>query len=160
MSLNPACQSYWQAYLGRLGALADQRIHKVVASYAGSRETTNGLIDLYLAGVKSAGSGVAEDYASAGDPLPEVGDHWIALGADGEPRCILRTRQVEIHRFKDVPERIAVAEGEGDLTLGYWRCAHASQYIPYLQEWGMNNIEEATIVTEFFDLVFPTVPLT
>lgn len=158
MNLSPACVRYWQGYLGQLRAAGDQRVPNVIASYAGSPEITDQLIDLYLAGTKTAGSGLVEDYASAGDPLPEVGDHWIALGGDGEPRCILRTDQVEIHTFKDVPERVAVAEGEGDLTLEYWRRVHSSHYSPHLREWEIDDIEESNVVTEFFAVVFPAAP--
>lgn len=113
------------------------------------------MIDLYLSGAKTAGSGLVEDYVTNGDPPPQVGDHWIALGADGRPRLILRANRVETHRFLEVPERIAVAEGEGDLSLAYWRLKHAERYTPYLDEWGLRDINDATVVTEFFTLVYP-----
>jgi uncharacterized protein YhfF len=154
MSLSPAEERCWQAYLNQLPPSEQWRGSKVTASYAGSREMTDRLIDLYLTGRKTAGSGLVEDYLTAGDPLPAVGDHWIALGQNGEPRCILRTERVETHAFRDVPERIAVAEGEGDLSLDYWRHSHAAHYCPHLEEWGIVDIEEATVVTEHFTIVF------
>lgn len=151
MSLAPAHEAYWRAYVDRLPT--GSRVGRVVADYAGDPSVTDRLIDLYLSGRKIAGSGLVEDYLASGDPLPEIGDHWIALGADGTPRCILRTLEVETHAFLKVPERIAVAEGEGDLTLEYWRRAHAAHFAPHLREWGLGAVEDATVVTEFFEIV-------
>lgn len=154
MTLSVECERYWQAYLATLNPAQGQP-PAVIASSPGSPEITDELIDLYLTGKKTAGSGIVEDYESAGDPLTKVGDHWIALSAIGEPRCILRTERVEKHAFMDVPEYVAVAEGEGDLSLDYWRRVHAAHYAPDLHEWGLVSIEQATIVTEFFTLVYP-----
>ncbi|PWH07401.1 hypothetical protein DEO23_01810 [Brachybacterium endophyticum] len=155
MDLAPAHQRYWQAYLDQLPAEADDlRNSRVIVEPAGSPAITDHLIDLYLAGTKTAGSGLLADYESAGDPLPRVGDHWVALGASGEPRSILRTESVETHAFRDVPERIAHAEGEGDRTLATWRRLHAEFYAPHLEAWGVEDLEQATVVTEFFALVF------
>lgn len=128
---------------------------RVVAGHPGSTEIADQLIDLYLSGKKLAGSSLLEDYLTAGEPLPQAGDHWIALASNGDPRCILRTERVEIHAFLEVPERVAQAEGEGDLSLKYWRDVHTQHYAPYLREWGLADIEEAGVVTEFFSLVFP-----
>lgn len=151
----PAHQRYWQAYLDQLPAGAEAlRDTRVIVEPAGSPEITDHLIDLYLAGTKTAGSGLLADDESAGDPLPQVGHRWIALGASGEPRCILRTESVEAHAFRDVPARIAHAEGEGDRTIATWRRLHAEFYAPHLEEWSVEDLEQATVVTEFFALVF------
>nr|WP_277626196.1 ASCH domain-containing protein [Arsenicicoccus piscis] len=152
--MTPEQEEFWQAFLtDHPDVVASEG--SVIAGTPGSPDIADRLIDLYLAGAKTAGSGLAEDYATAGDALPQVGDHWIALDGNGRPRLILRTDRVETHRFLDVPERIAIAEGEGDLSLAYWRRAHAQHYAPHLQEWGLRDINDATVVTEFFTLVHP-----
>ena len=61
---------------------------------------------------------------------------------------------VEIHSFDSVPERVAIAEGEGDLSLSYWREAHASFFAPYLAELGISELGQAEIVTEFFEVLY------
>ena len=60
----------------------------------------------------------------------------------------------KIHKFNEVPVEIAVAEGEGDLTLEYWRKVHGELYVPYLKTWSLKNISEATVITEFFEIVY------
>ncbi|MBD5829825.1 ASCH domain-containing protein [Janibacter melonis] len=152
MGLTPAQEQFWQEYLASLDP-EDRPKGGVMAASPGSPDITDELIDLYLQGKKTAGSGTVENYTTAGDPLPQPGDHWIALDATGRPRCILRTERVEIHSFLDVPDDVARAEGEGDLSLAYWRQAHGSHYLPCLADWGLRRIEDATVVTEFFTLV-------
>lgn len=154
MVLTPEQEQFWQAYLTEHPDAGAHTRH-VVAGRPGSPGIADQLIELYLSGVKTAGSGLVEDYLANGDPLPQVGDHWIALGADGRPHLILRTDRVETHPFLAVPERIAVAEGEGDLSLALWRLAHTEFYAPYLDEWGLRDITDATVVTEIVTLVHP-----
>ncbi len=157
MQLTPEQERYWRAYLAVSPELHDEG-RSVVAGAPGNDEIADRLIDLYLTGRKTAGSGLVEHYLAAGDPLPQAGDHWIALDTRGRPRCILRTTRVETHRFLDVPERIAVAEGEGDLSLEYWRSGHARFFATHLEDWGLSRIEDATVVTEFFELVYRADP--
>lgn len=160
MGWNSITELYWHQYLEHLLTTdAPLPVGNVVADFPGTPDIADALIDLYLTGRKSAGSGLVEDYESAGDPLPQPGDHWIAQGGSGQPRCILRTERVEIHRFLDVPERIALAEGEGDLSLSSWRSAHAAHFVPHLPKWGLAKIEDATVVTEFFTLVYSDPPV-
>ena len=125
----------------------------VEASYAGNQLSTDQLLGLYLSGKKTAGSGIVEDFISAGDPLPQVGNFWILLNSLGEPGCILRTERVVLNKFKDVSKEIAVAEGEGDLSLHYWQESHRRFFAPFLAGWGVADIDEATVVTEFFRIV-------
>ena len=61
---------------------------------------------------------------------------------------------MEINRFKDVPQSIADAEGEGDRTLAHWRKVHSELYAPHLKQWRIDNLDEAEVITEHFELVF------
>ena len=144
---------YWQDYLEKLPNSDVPLNGHVDASYAGNREITDGLLQLYFDGKKTAGSSIVEDFLSTGDPLPQVGNHWILLNSKDKPSCILRTERIVLHKFKDVPIEIATAEGEGDLSLQYWRDVHRKLYTPFLSSWGLVNLEDATVITEFFKIV-------
>jgi uncharacterized protein YhfF len=126
----------------------------VRAGKAGNAALAEELLELYLTKKKWAASGLAQDYILAGDPLPSVEDYWIVLDTQEVPRCILRTSAVEMHLFKDVPANIAEAEGEGDLSLEYWRKAHRDFFTPYLEGLGIEDLETAQVITEFFELVY------
>ncbi|WP_372367498.1 ASCH domain-containing protein [Candidatus Uabimicrobium sp. HlEnr_7] len=139
---------YWQAYCRKREQDPDVSVH---AAMAGDKTIADSLLSLYLQGKKTAGSGLVRDYVEAEDPLPKVGDYWIILNAQNIPKCIVRTVAVEIHLFKDVPLRIAVAEGEGDLSLEYWREGHRRFFEKYFV---LDNLDEEQIITEFFEVVY------
>lgn len=147
-------EEYWLRYVSTRPLDEISQSVNVTASYSGNREMTDALLALYLMGKKHAGSSIVEDFLTAGDPLPKVGNYWIHLNSKDEPKCILKTVRIAINKFKDVPEEIAIAEGEGDLSLEYWRRVHAKHYGPHLTAWGIASIDEATVITEFFELVF------
>ena len=152
--LNATQKAYWNAFLASL-PIEERPINpKVSASVAGNKEITDELLELYLSGRKTAGSSVVEDFDTAGDPLPQVGNYWIFLNSADLPSCILKTEKIVFHKFHEVPSEIAVAEGEGDLSLEYWRRVHAELYSPFLNSWGLKSIDDATIVTEFFRIVY------
>ncbi len=154
MKLRPNEKRYWEAYVKTLSRDARPKSPNVVAEFAGSREITDDLIALYLSGKKTAGSSIEEDFISAGDDPPKIGNFWIVLNSTETPSCILKTEKIVRHKFRDVPVGIAMAEGEGDLTLEYWRRVHKEFYSPYLKKWGLESIEDATVITEFFTLVY------
>jgi uncharacterized protein YhfF len=152
--LKPIEQKYWQSYVDSLTPEERPLQPHVEAGFAGSPSITDDLLQLYLAGKKTAGSSIAEDFMAMGDPLPKVGDYWIYLDSKGELRCILRTEKVVFHKFKDMPVEVAIAEGEGDLSLEYWRRVHSEFYFPHLSDWGISQMDDATVVTEYFEIVY------
>jgi uncharacterized protein YhfF len=153
--LKPAEQEFWNRYLATLDTKEREIAERswVEANMAGSREITDALLALYLAGKKDAGSGLVKDYETMQDPLPKVGNHWIILDSNERPLCLVRTRKVEIHKFSEIPSYVAEAEGEGDLSVAYWKEAHASFFSPFLKRWGVGRLEEAEVVVEFFDVL-------
>ena len=150
--LKPIEKEFWNEYIKQNSIELAENVF-VEANPAGSLEITDDLIDLYLAGKKSAGSSLVEDFETCGDPLPKVGNFWILLNSKEEPVMILKTVRIEINKFKDIPVRIAIAEGEGDSSLAYWKEVHSRLYSPYLKQWGVDDINEAHVITEFFEIV-------
>ena len=52
------------------------------------------------------------------------GDYHIVLDGRGEAACVIRTLSLTLVRFSEVSAEQAALEGEGDLSLAYWRSAH------------------------------------
>ncbi len=156
-ALKTAEEAFWNAYLASCDVLPIAPFVRV--SIAGNPQIADRLLQLYLDGKKTAGSGLVKDYEMAGDRLPEIGDFWIVLDSTHNPRCIVQTVAVQTHRFKDVPEAIALAEGEGSDENGdmlqYWRDEHRIFFAPFLKQLGIDELDEAKIITEFFEVVFP-----
>jgi uncharacterized protein YhfF len=95
------------------------------------------------------------DFECAGDPLPKVGNHWIVLDREEQPKLIVKTIRTEINKFELIPAHVARAEGEGDLSVEYWKKTHFGLYEPFLAKWGIENIDDAEVITEHFEIVFP-----
>lgn len=145
-------QKFWQAFVDSQGF--DKVEVTVTASMPGNGHLADHLISLYLNGKKHAGSGLVKDYEMAGDALPEVGSYWIMLDSHRIPRCLAKTVRTSIQPFKDVSDDIARAEGEGDLSLTYWRKVHREFFTPFLLSLGIVDLDNALVVTEFFEVVY------
>lgn len=152
MGLNNIELEFWNKYLSTLDEKPKNL--SVRANMAGNSELANKLLNLYLIGHKTAGSGLVKDYENCNEQLPKVGEFWIILDSNSNPKCIVKTIKVEINTFEQVPVSIAIAEGEGDLSLDYWRKVHKVYFSPFLRDLGIDNIETAKIVTEHFEVVY------
>ena len=53
-----------------------------------------------------------------------VGERAVFCDSAGRPRAVVETLSLERRRFCDVDAAFARAEGEGDLSLEFWRDAH------------------------------------
>jgi uncharacterized protein YhfF len=154
MNLDTATQSFWDSYLDTLEGDFDFSESRIEASIAGNKEIADELLSLYLKGKKTAGSGLVKDYELSGDRLPKVGNFWIILDSKEEPKCIVKTVRVEFNRFDQVPEEVAKAEGEGDLSLDYWYEGHRNFFQLFLKEWGIDDLDKEMLVTEFYEVVY------
>ena len=83
-------------------------------------ELANELLDLILIGRKRATCWSAAE----GVKSTAVGGRWVVEDGHGRPRAVLKTVALTQQRFDQVNADFAAAEGEGDLTLAYWRDAH------------------------------------
>ena len=150
--LNQLELEFWNSYLDTLKDPPSNPIIEV--GIAGNEGIADKLLDLYLQGKKTAGSGLVKDYELAGDDLPKAGNYWIILNSSKKPCCIVKTIKVELHQFDQVPIEVAVSEGEGDLSLEYWRKSHIDFFTPYLEGWGISDLDKEVLVTEFYEVVF------
>lgn len=82
------------------------------------------LLDLVLAGVKTATASSFWDYEHTGEALPKPGLLNIILDGCREPRALLETVSVEVVPFDQVTDEHAHAEGEDDRSLDSWKDVH------------------------------------
>lgn len=153
IKLRPPERAFWNAYLATLPTNRLPKNPFISAAYAGGRKNTDALIRLYRAGKKTAGSGLVKDYVTAGDPLPKTGDFWIILDSRDRPQFLVKTVRTELNLFGRIPKSVARAEGEGDLSVAYWKKVHARFYFPFLGAWGIDDLDKAEVITEHFEIV-------
>lgn len=151
-ALNTIEQDFWNQYLRALPDKQQPQNPVVIASMAGDKRIADQLLEKYLDGRKIAASGLLAGYQKKHHRLPQINDYWIILSADEVPRCIVRTIHVEFNQFKDISERIALAEA--DDSLQNWRQIHQDFFTPYLPDLNITNLETTEIFTEFFEVVY------
>ena len=88
-----------------------------------SPELANALADLIIRGLKTASCGSLASYQHE-EFAPRMGSYNIILNGKDEPVCVIRLVSMQLVRFCDVTAEYARKEGEGDLSLAYWRKEH------------------------------------
>jgi uncharacterized protein YhfF len=58
----------------------------------------------------------------------EVGKLMVVLDSKGTPKAVVKTVELTKLRFNEVDEAFAYDEGEGDLSLNFWRAAHTRYF--------------------------------
>ena len=64
---------------------------------------------------------------AAGEAIPQIGRCDIATTFDGRPALVNRTMELQLVRFCEMSEDMALAEGE-DETLEGWKIGHERYY--------------------------------
>ena len=95
-----------------------------VSGYGDSPELSASLIGLITAGRKTAGSALLWALEHDGEAPAEVGDLEVIVDFHGAPVVVTRVTESRIVPFLEVGAEYAALEGEGDLSLAYWRDAH------------------------------------
>lgn len=111
-------------------------------------------LDLVLKGRKRATASSLAELERSNDPVPEPGDLAIVTDWDGTAHAVIRTTRVDIVPFGKVTEDFARAEGEGDLTLAWWRDAHRAYYERVLDGSGVTVDDTLPIACEHFEVIF------
>jgi len=112
------------------------------------------LLALVLSGRKVGTAGALWTYEHDGDVVPVPGDYSVVTDGSGIARCVLRTTAVDIVPFDQVGPDHASAEGEGDLTLDYWRDVHWKYFVRELESMGMHAEPDMPVVCELFELAY------
>ena len=147
-------EAYWQKFLSTLSS--DSPYHTKVYSeggYGDSPELMDELIQLVLIGKKTATCGSLWGWEAEDKPLPIAGDVWVELDGRGNPVCITETVEVSIRKYNEVDAEFARAEGEGDLSLNYWREAtsYFSRVLPKIEK---QFSKDMPLVCERFQLIY------
>ena len=113
------------------------------------------LASLVERGIKTATASAFPMYAYDGEPLPKPGEYSVILNSRGEAVCVVKTTKVFFVPFREVDERQAWKEGEGDRTLSYWRTVHERFFRENLAEAGLEFDPDMGVVCEEFIKVYP-----
>jgi uncharacterized protein YhfF len=92
------------------------------------------LVELVMAGTKTATAGLLAEYELDGDPIPAPGMREVVVDEQGRFVGEIETTRCEVVRMADVDDRFAREEGEGFADAADWRTAHERFWNAYLGE--------------------------
>lgn len=124
------------------------------AGYFGmTKESATTLAFLILSGKKRATSSALLSYQKNAVELPKEGSLFIVTSWLGKPLCIIETKKVSLHKFKDMTYELIKLEGEDD-NLQSWVQAHTAFFKKDGIENGYSFDEDMIIVFEEFTVVY------
>lgn len=93
-----------------------------------SPELASELANLIKKGIKTASCGSFASYQQE-ESAPRIGSYNIILDGQNVPVCVIRLVSLQLVRFCDINEEFARKEGEGNLSLEYWKKEHQRFFI-------------------------------
>lgn len=152
---NKSVSVMWDNYLAKIKETVEDTKKTYEAwSFCFGGEVGDELAILVLEGKKKATASLHCLYELEEDELPKEGDLNIILDGNGTAKCVIETKVVQLVPFNQVTERFAVAEGEGDLSLEYWKTEHKKYFVEELKEYGKSFDENMLVVCEEFEVVY------
>ena len=151
-----AVDAYWEQFLASLPTDSSYRGRGFVAEgWGDGPEMADELGALIAQGTKTATCSSVWEWEAEGQTPPGLGTLTIVLDGKGGPLCIVETVEVTVRRYNEVDADFARAEGEGDLSLAYWRDAHRRFFTRTLARIGREFSEEMPLVCERFRTIYP-----
>ena len=153
---NESIKNYWDQFLASLPS--DSPYHTkchMAEGWGDSPAMADELGALIVQGIKTATCSALWEWEAEGNPIPQTGLVTIVLDGRGEPLCIVETVEVSVRKYDEVDADFARDEGEGDLSLNYWREAHRNFFSRVLPKFGKEFSEDIPLVCERFQVIFP-----
>ncbi len=148
-------EACWQAFLASQPADSPYRLKTFIAEPWGDNPAlADELAQLIVGGAKTATCSSVWDYEIRGEPIPVVGLLTILLDGRGQPLCVLETTEINLRRYDEVDAQFAHDEGEGDLSLAFWRDAHWRYFTRVLAPHGKQPALDMPLVCERFRVIY------
>lgn len=112
------------------------------------------LADLVVARRKTATASLKAFNDLYPEMRPVYGGWSVVTDFAGEPVCIIKTVELREVPFREVDAEFAADEGEGDLSLDYWRRMHWDYFTREAAANGLLFNEDSIICCERFKLPF------
>jgi len=154
MEFTSHIKAFWREYLSGTDLDPETPIYDIF-HFDDNESDANDLADLVLQGKKRATAPLLCDYETGDQRPPQVGNLSIVTNWDGLPLCVIETTEVMIQAFQNVNGDFAADEGEGDLSLEYWKEAHWAYFERQCRRLDREMSPEMQVVCERFQMVFP-----
>ena len=146
-------QAFWAEFLAKTDRDHNAALYEIF-HFDDNETDANELAELVLRGKKAATASLLWEYEKSGKRPPQTGDLSVVTDWQASPLCVIETLGVEIRAFEDVGDEFAAAEGEGDLSLAYWRRVHWSYFGRVCEQLAQQRSPKMAVVCERFRVVF------
>jgi uncharacterized protein YhfF len=89
----------------------------------------------------------------SGTDIPKVGERSYITNSKGNSKVLIEITDVSIKRFSEIDKDHAQKEGEGDLSLTYWKETHKKFFTEQLAKKGKKFAEDIQILCEEFKVI-------
>jgi uncharacterized protein YhfF len=148
-------KQYWEQFLSAQPPDSPYQTKTYIAEgWGDGPELADELGALIVQGTKTATCSALWEWEARGEPIPEPGLITIVLDGRGKPLCIVETVEVSIRKYNEMDDDFARDEGEGDLSLNYWREAHRNYFTRVLRKIDKEFSENMPLVCERFRVIY------
>lgn len=147
-------QQFWAKFL-KLNPTIDENESYQVWHFGNTPEMALDLAKLVTAGRKTATASLADVNVIKPEQAPIPNGLSVVTDFDGKPLCIIQTAEIRHLAFDDVDAHFAADEGEGDMTLEYWRGIHRDYFEREAAEFGLTFDDRSLVCCERFTLLYP-----
>jgi uncharacterized protein YhfF len=153
---NKSVKKMWEDYLMSINETVEMTEKKYEAwSFCHDEKNANELAKLVKEKKKTSTSSLHYLYILEDEALPAEDEYSVIFDGSGEAQCVIQTTKINVVPFNEVTEAFAKKEGEGDLTLEYWRNVHRDYFTEELKDYEKEFTEEMMVVCEDFKIVYP-----
>ncbi|EQC69242.1 hypothetical protein HSISB1_502 [Streptococcus sp. HSISB1] len=117
-----------------------------------TEDACNSLLDLVLKGQKRATSSSLAAFELGDETMPKEGELSVITDWDGNPRCVVRTKNLHILPYEEITYDLAKLEGE-DETLDSWKRSHKRFFTREGEMLGYHFSPQMPVVFEEFEVV-------
>ena len=143
-------EQFWQNFLQETGRSAETRYLECF-HFDNYEHSAIALLALVLSGKKRATA--SSLYAFAPGETPKPGNLSIVTDWDGNPRCVIETKAVQVIPFREMTFTICSREGE-DECLEPWQAGHRRFFTQDSEEMGYAFTEDMPVIFEDFEVVY------
>lgn len=153
MTIARTIEQFWRAYIATFPEQSMHRHYQLPIAWSfGNSQMADELGELVLKGIKSATCSLY-----FGENVLNSSGLSIIVDSKRKPLCLIETYEVTIRRYKDVDANFAIAEGEGDLSLGYWRQVHWDFFLSEAIRKGYEISEDMLLSCERFRVIYKNI---
>jgi uncharacterized protein YhfF len=151
--MSESIEKFWAACLKRNPEIPHDMEYQTW-HFGDSPEMADELASLVMSGRKTATASLQAFNDLHPEMRPIMGVYSVVTDYAKAPLCVIQTTEIRETPFNEVGAEFAADEGEGDLSLEYWRRVHIEYFTKEAAANGLEFNSDSIICCERFKLVF------